>query len=186
MRISARLLSRRSSADLLGRKFIYQTNKEYSGDKKMAQVPGQSQSTSSQTQIPVYESCLLVTRHHLLSQQEEDLMKICKKVTKVEMLPTDLNELKKLVDLYDAVIGIIPLPLQVQILQLKKTILLFRMEAIGTVKTKEEAEKLLAKSGLEGVILPPVKETEPFRVSVYKGIIQVKDIKVVDIPIIEH
>ena len=153
----------------------------------MAQVPSQSQSTSTSSQTQTqYESCLLVSRHQLLRQQMEDLMKICKKVTKVEMLPTDLDELKKLVDFYDAVIGIIPLPLQVQILQLKKTILLFRMEAIGTVKTKEEAEKLLAKSGLEGVILPPVRETEPFRVSVYKGIIQVKDIKVVDIPIIEH
>jgi hypothetical protein len=160
------------------------------GIKKMAQVPNQSTSTSSQTQIPVqipvYESCLLVSRHKLLQQQEEDLMKICKKVAKVEMLPTDLNELKKLVDWYDAIIGIIPLPLQVQILQLKKPVLLFEMMALGTVKTKEEAEKLLTKSGLEGVILPPAREGEPYRVSVYRGIILVKEIKVVDEYIIRH
>jgi len=113
-------------------------------------------------------------------------MKICRRVTKVEMLPTDLNELKKLVDFYDAVIGIIPLPLQVQILQMKKPVLLFEMIAIGTAKTKEEAEGLLAKSGKQGVILPPTRDGESYRISAYRGIILVKEIKVTDEPIIQH
>jgi len=185
MRISARLLSRRSSADLLGRKFIYQTNGEYSGDKKMAtQVPSPSQSTSSQ--IPVYESCLLVSRHKLLSAQESDINAVCKQVTRTDMLPTDANELKKYVEQYTAIIGVIPLPLQVQLLQIKKSVLLFYMEALGTTPTREQAEELLARSGLEGVILPPTKQGEPYRVSVYKGLIRVKNIVVEDEWVIQH
>jgi len=102
------------------------------------------------------------------------------------MLPTDLNELKKTVDYYDAVIGIVPLPLQVQILQMKKPVLLFEMVAIGTTKTKEEAQDLLVKSGRDGVILPPAKDGEPYRVSIYKGINLVKKIVVEDEFIIQH
>jgi len=192
LRISAHLLSRRRSADLLGRKFIYQTNGEYSGDKKMAtQVPSQSTSTSSQTQAqtpqtPIYENCLLVTRHQLLSQQETDVNTICRKITRVDTLPTDVNQLKKVVDFYDAVVGVIPLPFQVQLLQMKKNVILFYMESLGTTKTKAEAEELLKKSGLDGVILPPAKEGEPYRVTVYKGLILVKNIIVEDEFVIKH
>jgi len=146
----------------------------------------QSRSTSSQTQIPVYESCLLVTRHHLLSQQEADVNTICRKITRVDTLPTDVNQLKKVVDFYDAVVGVIPLPFQVQLLQMKKNVILFYMESLGTTKTKEEAEELLKKSGLDGVILPPAKEGEPYRVSAYKGLILVKNIIVEDEFVIKH
>ena len=150
------------------------------------QVQSQPTSTSGQTQIPVYESCLLVSRHKLLPAQENDINAVCRKISRTDMLPTDLNELKKLVDFYDAVIGIIPLPLQVQILQIKKPVLLFEMIAIGTAKTKEEAEGLLAKSGKQGVILPPTRDGEPYRITAYRGIILVKEIKVTDEPIIQH
>ena len=184
MRISAHLHSRRSSADLLGRKFIYQTNGEYSGDKKMAQVPSQSTSTSSQ--IPVYESCLLVSRHKLLPAQENDINAVCKQVTRTDMLPTDANELKKFVEQYTAIIGVIPLPLQVQLKQFGKEVILFYMESVGTVSTKQEAEQLLAKAGGQGVILPPAKEGEPYRISMYKGLLKVKEIKVEDEFIIKH
>ena len=146
--------------------------------QSQTQVPSQSQSK--------FENCLLVTRHKLLQQQESDLNQICGKVTKVDMLPTDINELKKVVDFYDAIVGVIPLPLQVQILQMKKNVLLFYMESVGTVKSKAEAEDLLVKSGGNGVILPPSKEGEPFRVSVYKGINLVKKIVVEDEFIIQH
>ncbi len=128
----------------------------------------------------------MVTRHRLLEQQESDLNKICGKVTKVDMLPTDINELKKLVDLYNAVVGVIPLPLQVQILQLRKSVLLFYMESLGTAMTKEEAEEMLKKSKLEGVILPPARDGEPYRVSAYKGLILVKNIIVEDEFVIKH
>ncbi len=83
-------------------------------------------------------------------------------------------------------VGVIPLPLQVQILQLRKSVLLFYMESLGTAMTKEEAEEMLKKSKLEGVILPPARDGEPYRVSVYRGIILVKEIKVVDEYLIRH
>jgi hypothetical protein len=122
----------------------------------------------------------------LLQSQEEDLKKICQKVTKIETLPVDLNQLKKVVDFYDVVIGVVPLPLQVQILQMKKPVLLFDMISLGTAKSKQEAEELLAKSGKEGVILPPSKEGELYRVSIYRGIIMVKEIKIEQDYIIKH
>ena len=111
---------------------------------------------------------------------------ICGKISKVDTLPNNIDELKKMVDFYDAVVGVIPLPLQIQILQARKPVFLFNMESIGTAKTEEEARGLLAKSGRDGVILPPAKQGESYRVSVYKGIVMIKEIKVVDVPIIEH
>jgi len=149
-----------------------------------SQVP--SQSTNQSVGQIKYKDCLLVTRHKLLELQQNDLNKICEKITRIETLPNDLNELKKVADFYDAIIGIVPLPIQVQLLQLRKDVLLFYMESLGTAKTEEEARDLLAKSGRDGVILPPVKQGESYRVSVYKGIMMIKEIKVVDVPIIEH
>jgi len=155
----------------------------------MAQVQTQqtqpSQPTASQTQ-PKFQNCLLVTRHQPLRTQQEDLATVCVNINKTDTLPNNIDELKKLVEPYDCIIGVVPLPFQVQLLQLRKTVLLFYMESIGTVATKEEAQQLLAKSGLEGVILPPVKEGEPYRISVYKGILRVKNIIVDDEPIIRH
>jgi len=153
----------------------------------VTQVPNQSISITDQTQTqPYYENCLLVTRHRLLAKQEEDLNKVCGKITKIETLPNDINELKRLVDFYDCVVGVIPLPFQAQILQLRKSVLLFYMESLGTARSREEAEEMLKKSGLDGVILPPAREGEPFRISVYKGLILVKRIVVEDEFIIKH
>ncbi|MFP3214085.1 MAG: hypothetical protein RXR18_02595 [Nitrososphaeria archaeon] len=101
-------------------------------------------------------------------------------------MPTDPIELRKLIDYYDAVVGTIPLPLQLQILQSKRAVLTFEMESIGTTRTREEALDLLAKSGKDGVVLPPAKEGEPFRISIYKGIKLVKKIVVEDEFIIQH
>jgi hypothetical protein len=156
-------------------------------DQTQIQVPVQNpvQSTIS-NQPPRYQDCLLVTRHRLLEQQEKDLTEICGKITRIETLPNDINELKKLVDFYDAVVGIIPLPFQAQILQMKKNVILFYMESLGTTKTKAEAEEMLKKTGLEGVILPPAKQGEPYRVSVYKGLIRVKNIVVEDEWVVRH
>jgi len=150
----------------------------------------QSQTQVQSTNQPVkFQHCLLVSRHKLLKTQEDDLAIICQKVTKVDMLPTALDELKKLIDFYDAVVGVIPVPLQLQIIQMKKAVLSFYMEAVGTTKTKEEAEQLLVnllKSGHDGVILPPAREGEPYRVSVYRGIVRIKEIKIVDEYMIQH
>jgi len=149
-----------------------------------SQVP--SQSTNQSVGQIKYKGCLLVTRHRLLELQQNDLNKICEKITRIETLPNDLNELKKVADFYDAIIGIVPLPIQVQLLQLRKDVLLFYMESLGTAKTKEEAQQLLVKSGHEGVILPPAREGEPYRVSVYHGIVRIKEIKIIDEHIIQH
>jgi len=129
---------------------------------------------------------LLVSRHQLLPSQQADLEKICEKIERTDMLPTNPSELKTAVSRFDAIVGIVPLPLQVQLLQFGKAVLLFYMEALGTTATKSEAEELLRKSGLEGVILPPARDGEPYRVTVYKGIILVKEIKVVDEYLIRH
>ncbi len=64
--------------------------------------------------------------------------------------------------------------------------MLFEMVSIGTAKTKEVAQHLLVKSGKEGVILPPAKDGEPYRVSIYKGIKLMKKIVVEDEFIIQH
>jgi len=141
---------------------------------------------SSQSQSK-FQNCLLVTRHQLLKTQEDDLARICVNITKVDSLPTTPVELGNAVSNYDAVVGVLPLPLQVQILQqAKKKVLSFYMESIGTMKTKEEAQDLLAKSGEEGVILPPAKEGESYRVLVYRGIIMLKEIKIEQDFIIKH
>ena len=151
--------------------------------QSMSQPP--SQSTQS-TQNVRFQDCLLVSRHELLDAQENDLSKVCQKITKVDSLPTDPIQLRKLIDFYDAVVGVMPLPLQLQILQAKRAVLIFEMESIGTTKTREEALDLLMKSGKEGVILPPAREGEPFRISIYKGIKLVKKIVVEDEFIIKH
>jgi len=150
-------------------------------EANQTQVPSQTMNQSTQ-----YKNCLLVTRHRLLKSQEDDLTKLCKKITKIEALPNDVEELKKTVDNYDAVVGVIPLLFQVQLIQLKKSVLVFYMESLGTAKSKAEADDLLAKSGGEGIILPPSKEGEPYRVSVYRGINKVKIIVVEEEVIIQH
>jgi len=100
------------------------------------------------------------------------------------MLPTNPLELKTVVSGFDAIVGVVPLPLQVQLLQFNKAVLLFYMEALATAGSKQEAEELL--SGREGVILPPAKEGEPFRITIYRGIVRVKEIKVEDEWVVQH
>ncbi len=112
----------------------------------MAQVPSTCQSSStisiSQTQVqtPVYENCLLVTRHKLLPSQEADINRICRKISRTDLLPNNTDELKKLTEPYDCVIGVVPLPFQVQLLHWKKSVILFYMESLGVAQSKAEAD----------------------------------------------
>jgi len=133
-----------------------------------------------------FNSCLIVTRHELLQLQEEDIEKICKEVFLTHELPNDPNELKKYVDSHDAVIGSFPLHLQVQVLQFKKALVIFMMKSIGTTDNKEDAEYLATKYPGRSVVLPPSKEGEKFRVMIYEGLKQIKEIKVVDEWIVQH
>jgi hypothetical protein len=148
-------------------------------------TPGQA-SSSGQSQPMKFQNCLLVTRHELLRMQQEDLATVCININKIDTLPNNIDELKKLTTQYDCIVGVIPLPFQVQLLQLHKSVLLFYMESLGTTNSRQEAEELLKKSKLEGVILPPAKNGEPYRVSAYKGLIRVKNIVVEDEWVVQH
>jgi len=133
-----------------------------------------------------YENCLVVTRHRLLELQDEDIHKICKEVFLTHELPNNVNELGKYINSHDAVIGSFPLPLQVQILQNGKALVVFVMRSIGVVDTKEDAEYLVTKYPGRSAVLPPSKEGEKYRVVVYEGMKLVKEIKVVDEWIVQH
>ena len=133
-----------------------------------------------------FNSCLVVTRHRTTELQDEDIHKICKEVFLTHELPNDPNELKKYVDSHDAVIGSFPLHLQVQVLQFKKALVIFMMKSIGTTDNKEDAEYLATKYPGRSAILPPSKEGEKYRVVVYEGLKQIKEIKVVDEWVVQH
>jgi len=133
-----------------------------------------------------FNSCLVVTRHRTTELQDEDIRKICKEVFLTHELPNDPNELKKYVDSHDAVIGSFPLHLQVQVLQFKKALVIFVMRSIGTTDNKEDAEYLATKYPGRSAILPPSKEGEKYRVVVYEGLKQIKEIKVVDEWVVQH
>ena len=60
------------------------------------------------------------------------------------------------------------------------------MKSIGTTDNKEDAEYLATKYPGRSVVLPPSKEGEKFRVMIYEGLKQIKEIKVVDEWIVQH
>jgi len=133
-----------------------------------------------------FDRCLIVTRHRLLEAQDKDIDNICKQTGITPELPNDYNELMRLVRSYDVIIGVIPLHLQVQILQLNKTLITFVMRSIGVTDSKEDAEYLATKYPGRSAVLPPSKEGEKFRVVVYEGMKLVKEIKVDDEWIIQY
>jgi hypothetical protein len=121
-----------------------------------------------------------------LESQVQDIDNICKKAFLTPELPTDPNELEKLVKPYDAIIGAIPLHFQVQILQLKKAVVVYVMRSIGVTDSKEDAEYLATKYPGRSAVLPPSEEGGKYRVVVYEGMKLVKEIKVVDEWIVQH
>jgi len=133
-----------------------------------------------------YNSCLLVTRHKLLPLQENDIQNICKDVHLTYELETDQRKLLEHIKPYDAIIGVIPLPLQVQILGNGKALIIFAMRSIGTVDSKEDAEYLASKYPERATILPPSREGEKYRVVLYEGLKKIKEIKVIDEWIVQH
>jgi hypothetical protein len=133
-----------------------------------------------------FNSCLIVTRHRTTELQDEDIDKICKEVFLTHELPSDLNELKRVINSHDAVIGSFPLYLQVQILQNSKALITFVMKSVGVTENKEDAEYLAMKYPGRSAILPPSKEGEKYRVVVYEGLKQIKEIKVVDEWVVQH
>jgi hypothetical protein len=133
-----------------------------------------------------YESCLVVTRHTLLSSQDRDIKTICHQIFVTPELPTDPQKLSQIIKPYDAIIGSFPLNLQVQILQNKKALVMFEMKSAGVYDTKEDAQAKASEYPDRATILPPSKEGEKFRVVVYEGLKQIKEIKVIDEWIVQH
>jgi hypothetical protein len=141
---------------------------------------------SAQVQDKKYNLCLIISRHELLPAQEEDLRFICQQITIKAEMPTDSKQLKELVNPYDAVIGVMPLPLQIQILQNSKTLITFAMKSVGITANKEEAERKASEYQGRTAILPPSKEGEKYRVTLYEGLKMIKEIKVIDEWLVQH
>ncbi|AME30025.1 hypothetical protein AZ270_gp02 [Acidianus tailed spindle virus] len=133
-----------------------------------------------------YGSCLIITRHKLLPAQEEDLRSICDKIEIKPELPTNPQELQKVVEPYNTIVGSFPIQLQVEVLKNKKALIVFAMESLGVFETKEEAEQKASQYQGRTAILTPSKEGEKFRVTLYQGLKRIVEIKVIDEWLIQH
>jgi hypothetical protein len=133
-----------------------------------------------------FKTCLVVSRHQLLEMQQKDIEQICENMEQRPELPTDPNTLKQAIQTFDAIIGSLPLALQIQILQQKKTFVSFVMTSQGVASTKEEAEKIASQWPGRTVILAPSRPGDMFRVTRYDGLKLVKEIKVIDEWLIQH
>ena len=141
---------------------------------------------NTQSQNNKYSLCLIVTRHQLLEMQKKDVENICSQHIITPELPTNPQQVRELIKPYDVIIGIIPLPMQIQILQNKKKYISFVMESLGITDSKEEAQTKASQYPGRAVVLPPSKEGERFRVTLYEGLKLIKEIKVVDEWLIQH
>jgi len=133
-----------------------------------------------------YNQCLVVSRHKLLQIQKRDIETICEQFVIEPELPTNPQQLKEFIKQYDAVIGVFPIQLQLQILQSGKAVIVFIMESLGVTDTKDEAEKKALQYPDRTAILAPSKEGEKYRMVLYKGMKLIKDIKVVDEWLVQH
>ena len=138
---------------------------------------------NSQTNSQVkdkYNLCLVITRHKLVKAQEEDIKSMCNQYVIELELPINQQQLKEFVKNYDAIIGVFPIQLEIQILENKKALVTFVMESLGVVDDKQQAEEKASKYPDRAVILTPSKPGEKYRVVLYKGMKLVKEIRVVD------
>ena len=133
-----------------------------------------------------YSQCLVVTRHQMLEIQKRDIGTVCGQFVIEPELPTNPQQLKEFIKRYDAVIGVFPVQLQLQILQSGKAVVVFIMTSLGVTNTEEEAKKMASQYPDRTAILAPSKEGEKYRVVLYQGLKLVKDIKVIDEWLIQH
>ena len=145
-----------------------------------------TQEVKSQVQDKKFISCLVVSRHEILISQKRDIENICSKVEIIPELPTNKDQLKEVIGQYDVVIGSFPLSLQIDILQNKKTLIMFAMKSLGTADSEEEANKIASRYPDRSAILTPSKGSEKFRVVLYEGLKMIKEIKVVDEWVVNH
>jgi len=122
----------------------------------------------------------------MLEIQKRDIETICEQFVIEPELPTNPQQLKEFIKQYDAVIGVFPIQLQLQILQSGKAVIVFIMESLGVTDAKDKAEKKALQYPDRTAILAPSKEGEKYRMVLYKGMKLIKDIKVVDEWLVQH
>lgn len=132
-----------------------------------------------------FGKCLLVSRHKLLPAQEEDIKGICGEITQVPELPTEQKALVETIAPYEVVIGTLPVSLIAQIVQTKKTFIMFSMKSLGTFQSLEEAKSLEQKYPGRVAILPG-KPGEPVRVTLYQGLALVQKVEIVTTPLTQY
>ena len=140
----------------------------------------------SNVQDKKYGSCLVITRHQLLQTQQKDIETICEQITIKPELPNDQNQIRQFIQPYDAIIATLPINLQIQILQNKKALVTFVMESLGVADDKQQAEEKASKYPDRAVILTPSKPGEKFRITLYKGLKLIREIKIIDEWLIQH
>ncbi|MFP3347592.1 MAG: hypothetical protein RXR17_09215 [Sulfolobaceae archaeon] len=132
--------------------------------------------------------CLVVSRHQLLQLQQQDITAVCQDIEIVPELPTEPTALKQFLNVHnpEAVIGTLPINV-IQLLQNNNVIYItFNMRSLGTYRTKEEADQVVAQYGVDRVaVLMPSKPNEFYRVTLYQGLKAIKVI-VEETPIITH
>lgn len=135
-----------------------------------------------------YNKCLVVTRHKLLPVQEQDIYKICMRVDATPNLPTTEPQLKQELEGYDAVIGSLPLTLQVMIYQDGVTPIILAMESKGVFTTEQEALKEADKYNGRAIVLPPTPNdaSKLWRVTAYVGLLRIRKIDIDEDYIIKH
>ena len=133
-----------------------------------------------------FSKCLVVSRHKLLPVQEEDVKGVCQEVVQVPELPTEPRALIETIKPYEVIIGTLPLPLIVQVLQAGKKFIAFTMKSLGTYKTEEEAKQVETKYPGRVAILKPSKPEEPYRVTLYTGLTLYTEVKIVSEPLVTH
>jgi len=104
----------------------------------------------------------------------------------VPEVPTEPPKLKQFLGNADAVIGSLPINI-IQMLQNNNVVYIaFVMKSLGVYNVKEEIEKVVNQYGQDRVaVLPPSRQGEPYRLTLYQGLKAVR-VLVEETPIISH
>lgn len=133
-----------------------------------------------------FGSCLVVTRHQLMSSQQRDVESICDRIETIAELPVNSQELQKVIEPFDVVIGSFPIQLEIEILKNKKNLVTFVMMSLGVADNREDANKIASQYEGRTAILTPSKSGEKYRVVLYQGLKLIREIKVIDEWIVQH
>ncbi|MFP3203646.1 MAG: hypothetical protein RXR43_15995 [Sulfolobus sp.] len=133
-----------------------------------------------------FNRCLVVSRHQLLQLQQQDINEVCQEITITPELPTEPAKLKEIVSGYDAIIGSLPINIIQLIQNSGKVYITFNMKSLGVYSDKGEVDKLVSQYGEDRVaVLTPSKPSEPYRVTLYMGLKQIR-VTIEETTIIEH